>query len=336
MNICYKEVHANITGNIEAFLLSEHLEEVFPKGKFRFIRVKHHKTGLKTGVLHHYPTSFEDLTEKLDRLEAITGCKIVLVKTKNPSLTVLKFYEKDLPRLIEWSEANFEANKDPLNPVLGVNLDGKLVKINFEDVKSHNLLVAGLPGTGKTMLLKLILKQLLSNTELNKVYVFDFKGYEFNAIQAINDVNQAILTLKQLNKLINGKQYKGRTRHFVIIDEFAELSTNKNALPLVLRLLRMGRAYKIHCILCTQRPDNQVLPGSLKALIPATIAFQVRNNVNSVILLDHTGASKLGEIRGRAIYQAGYRETLIQVPLVCVTNNKVNNEPNGGVLIEPQ
>lgn len=74
MNICYKEVHANITGNIEAFLLSEHLEE----GKFRFIRVKHHKTGLKTGVLHHYPTSFEDLTEKLDRLEAITGCKIVL------------------------------------------------------------------------------------------------------------------------------------------------------------------------------------------------------------------------------------------------------------------
>jgi Cdc6-like AAA superfamily ATPase len=50
--------------------------------------------------------------------------------------------------------------------------NGKLVKINFEDVKSHNLLVAGLPGTGKTMLLKLILKQLLSNTELNTLNGF--------------------------------------------------------------------------------------------------------------------------------------------------------------------
>jgi len=35
-------------------------------------------------------------------------------------------------------------------------LDGKLVKINFEDVKSHNLLVAGLPGTGKTSIITLI------------------------------------------------------------------------------------------------------------------------------------------------------------------------------------
>jgi len=73
VNICYKEVHANITGNIEAFLLSEHLEE----GKFRFIRVKHHKTGLKTGVLHHYPTSSTEIRNR--KTQQILN---TLVKTK--------------------------------------------------------------------------------------------------------------------------------------------------------------------------------------------------------------------------------------------------------------
>jgi hypothetical protein len=69
------------------------MRSFFTQGKFRFIGVKHHKTG----VLHHYPTSFEDLTEKIRPFRSHN--------------TVLKFYEKDLPRLIEWSEANFEANK---------------------------------------------------------------------------------------------------------------------------------------------------------------------------------------------------------------------------------
>lgn len=81
----------------------------------------------------------------------------------------------------------------------------------------------------------------------------------------------------------------------------------------VSRILRLARATGIHFIIATQRPDKDALPGQLKGNIPITIAFRVRNQVNSEILLDTDSAYKLDSTPGRAILKIGAGEKEIQV-----------------------
>ena len=51
-------------------------------------------------------------------------------------------------------------------------------------------------------------------------------------------------------------------------------------------------------------------------MIPATVAFRVRNHLNSQILLEHGEAGDLPAIPGRGIVQTGLWEKTIQVPYV--------------------
>jgi hypothetical protein len=59
------------------------------------------------------------------------------------------------------------------------------------------------------------------------------------------------------------------------------------------RIAQIGRAAGVHLILATQRPSRQVVSGLLKANIPARIALQVANRVESGVLLDQGGAQYL-------------------------------------------
>jgi DNA segregation ATPase FtsK/SpoIIIE, S-DNA-T family len=86
----------------------------------------------------------------------------------------------------------------------------------------------------------------------------------------------------------------------------------------VSRLLRLARAVGIHVILATQRPDAKVLPGQSKQNIPSTVAFKVRNKINSQILLDSDSAAVdiPPGVAGRCIFQIGHIETEVQVPFL--------------------
>lgn len=91
------------------------------------------------------------------------------------------------------------------------------------------------------------------------------------------------------------------------------------------RLLRLARALGIHLILATQRPDAKVLPGQSKQNIPATVAFRVRNKVNSQILLDSDSAANLPPgTPGRAIIQMGNIETEVQVPFLSTKEARMH------------
>ena len=64
----------------------------------------------------------------------------------------------------------------------------------------------------------------------------------------------------------------------------------------------MGRAVGIHLVVCTQRPDAEAAPGQLKANLAGTVAFRVRAQVNSLILLENDRAALLPHRPGRAIW----------------------------------
>lgn len=113
----------------------------------------------------------------------------------------------------------------------------------------------------------------------------------------------------------------------VVLDEVAELrpmdttdkearSDRQGALALVGRVTRLGRAAGVHALVCTQRPDSDTVPGSLKAQLASTVAFFCRDDVASRILLDSSAASDLPPLPGRAVYQHGAEATQLQVPYI--------------------
>lgn len=80
-----------------------------------------------------------------------------------------------------------------------------------------------------------------------------------------------------------------------IIDELADLmmvSSSDIETPIA-RIAQMARAVGIHLILATQRPSREVITGLIKANFPTRISFKVSSRVNSMIILDDTGAETL-------------------------------------------
>ncbi len=127
-------------------------------------------------------------------------------------------------------------------------------------------------------------------------------------------VNRMDLLLKNKTPKIQEYKEKNLPYRVLIIDELSQLSPElasdeavkkmrKTAHQILTDIICLSAALGIHVILSTQRPDKSVLPGQLKANMPAAISFAVKNGINSRIILDNDKAAELPPIVGRAIWQ---------------------------------
>jgi S-DNA-T family DNA segregation ATPase FtsK/SpoIIIE len=222
-----------------------------------------------------------------------------------------------------------------------------------------HLLVGGLTGGGKSAFLRQLLVGLvlrLSPEDLRLV-VLDLKGMEFGLLERLphlmapvaRDLDAALHVLSLANEELDRRQELlagagvetlggwnlarpavALPYVLVVVDECAELSAaevadrderarRQQALGHLSRLCRLGRASGVHVIVSTQRPDADAVPGQVKANIPATVAFRVRNATNSRILLGEGGesAAALPPWPGRGVWQWD-TETQFQAPWLSV------------------
>lgn len=202
-----------------------------------------------------------------------------------------------------------------LTLLVGMSRNG-LITLTLNDESPH-LLIAGMTGSGKSMLLRaMIVNLILSGHKNIKIHLSDLKnGVEFGIYEMSSsittftrDIEDTLKLLQSLDTemmnrfnlfresgVVNIDEYNQNheplPKHILFIDEFANIvEEDRDCLYYLKRLLRMARACGVHIIICTQRPDAQTVPGSIKNNVAAVIALKCNEPINSRIILNNDKA----------------------------------------------
>ena len=238
--------------------------------------------------------------------------------------------ESDFPALLRWTDEYLSLDNFVL--VLGESLTGS-VTVNLAHIP--HILLGGSTGSGKSVLLKLLLMQSLHKGA--EVYIADFKGgVDFPKVWHTKchmcfTENDLLYTLNQLVAVLESRKRQlaetgcpnldaynkatgeGLPRLIFACDEMAEVldrtgksKEDKERLGQIENKLstiaRLGRAFGLHLILSTQRPDAAILPGQIKNNLDFRVCGKA-DNVLSQIILDNTSAADQipKDTRGRFI-----------------------------------
>lgn len=195
----------------------------------------------------------------------------------------------------------------------------------YDDLLSQkHLLIAGATGSGKSVLLNGIIYQALysfpGEKKGNKKFIFiDQKGMELieyrdlpHTLRYATRTEETIAALEYAVEIIerrNEISAANRTKVFsggdvyVIIDEFADVMTTcgKRATPLIQRIAQIGRAARVHIILCTQTPKADIIPTKISCNFDTRIGLGVATAQQSRLILGCAGCENLPEY-GEGLY----------------------------------
>ena len=236
----------------------------------------------------------------------------------------------DLPEVLKWKDSYLSPKSFVL--VLGESYTGP-VTVNLAHIP--HILLGGSTGSGKSVLLKLLLMQALRKGA--EVYIADFKGgVDFPKVwhekcRMCFTEEDLRYTLDQLAAVLEYRKnafkalgcpnidaYNETTeqplpRLIFACDEVAEMlgktgadNERKKLLAQIENKLstiaRQGRAFGIHLILATQRPDATIIPSQIRNNMDFRVCGRA-DSVLSQIILDNTSAAEQipKDARGRFI-----------------------------------
>ena len=240
----------------------------------------------------------------------------------------------DLPDVINWNPKFL--SKESFILILGESFIGP---VSVDLVKIPHILLGGSTGSGKSVLLKLILMQAILKGA--KVCIADFKdGVDFPSVwhehcrmcfeeeatlELLTELTEELKRRKKLFTAVgqsNIDRYNAATgeqlqRYIFACDEIAELldktGLTKEQKEIVSKIesklsmiARQGRAFGIHMVLATQRPDANILSGQIKNNVNCRICGRA-DTVLSQIILDNTSAAEQipKDARGRFLLHDG-------------------------------
>ena len=265
-------------------------------------------------------SKIEAYTKDIEQTVGISGVRVL---APIPSSGLVGF---EVPN----KERTFVHNKHKSNNlIIGVDVLGAPMELVIEEMP--HLLVAGSAGSGKSVFLGEVVKQLKNKYSIT---IYDPKGVDFEG--AMNDAKQIA---QDLNKMVDLMKYRysemkklkvkkwsetGKKSTVIVIDEYNDLfmSTEKiivgsktvtkvyakgvrtedvdifdtvgSVIDKNIKMLaQKARAAGIHIILATQRPSVKVLDGDIKANFPTRISFRLPTKTDSKVVLDQEGAETL-------------------------------------------
>lgn len=262
--------------------------------------------------------------KKRSDIETALNVRIVSIESgKDFQHVIIKAVtaNKEFPQILMW-ENKYLSEKESIL-LLG---ESQLDKVMTDLKVTPHILIGGSSGSGKSVLLKLLLMQCVEKGF--EIYIADFKGgVDFYGIwkrkcniitqqeKLINCLEYIVEELNSRKQLFidcecaNIEQYNKLTDynfHRIVFacDEIAEL-LDKTGLDkeskvqiakiesLLSTIARQGRAFGIHLILATQRPDADILKGQIKNNVDFRICGRADKVLSQIILDNPDGAEKI-------------------------------------------
>ncbi len=271
-------------------------------------------------------------------LETVLDCDIDEIKTAEETKQIIILHTvpagQGIKSKLDWDDS-FIQEKD-FDVCIGQGLLNYAV-INLND--NAHALIAGVTGSGKSVILRVMLWQSIKKGA--RIYMIDFKGgVEFGLDyerfgEVVTERQQALELLKELTKEMrlrlklfrecNVKKLSEYNevhpdnplcRIILVCDEIAEM-LDKTGLAKqdqtifneiekeISSLARLSRAAGINMLLATQRPDAKVIPGQIKNNLAIRISGRMVDEQASKMVLGNTKASQIPDIKGRFMYTVG-------------------------------
>ena len=275
--------------------------------------------------------------DKQAAIETVLDVTIVNMKYGSGKSRVLLYTvpaRTDLPDVIEWSDKYLSPQSFILT--LGESFIGP---VTVDLVKVPHILLGGSTGSGKSVLLKLLLMQALKKDAI--VCIADFKGgvdfppvwhekcrMRFEEQSTLELLTELVDELQRRKQLLaasgqpNIDRYNETTgenlkRYVFACDEIAEMldktGLTKDQKEIVGKIesklsmiARLGRAFGIHLILATQRPDANILSGQIKNNVNSRICGRADTTLSQIILDSTAAAEQIPkDARGRFLLHDG-------------------------------
>ena len=209
----------------------------------------------------------------------------------------------------DYRSYNFNYKGREIKIPIGVSLkDFSTVYWNPTSSNEHNLLLSGATGSGKSVALSVIMEYLINRDDV-ELYIQDVKYVDLTSYENCpqtkiynEGTNYALETIKGLTSQMNerysylkSKGYKNLNECkekdkpkyiFYIVEELAsfDIKENKEYFNELSELMAKGRAAGIICILVTQTPYAEILPGKIKSNINTIIGLKTRTKEASKII----------------------------------------------------
>lgn len=220
---------------------------------------------------------------------------------------------------------------------IGNTPDGVPVAVDIAQI--GQLLVGGCTGQGKSMFLHSLICSLAAIHSPDEVrfVLMDPKGVEFGAYAklphlyspVVNKPEQCMTILRYVEAEVErrlamfGKKdvrdiSDFRKHLIVVVDEFSDyiLELDDTFVSTLSRIAAIGGSVGVYLVLSTSRIDAKNVTDELKANILSRLAFRVCRKVDSLTLLNESGAEDL-LVRGDALFKDGDSEAVrLQVPYI--------------------
>nr|WP_245533956.1 FtsK/SpoIIIE domain-containing protein [Effusibacillus pohliae] len=320
-----------------------------------FEDVKKKRQHIEDGLNHKsewFDLTLNDLRQLKLRQDILEQIKKLLAGQKHRKEIALEYdgtlrirvYNEPMPELVRFDEKTLN-NCRGWTVCIGEAREG----IVFHDFdKFPHMVVAGMTRYGKSVFLKNVVMTLIDRHPNDScLTLIDLKGgLAFNrfadarqVLTVAKDAEEAHEALRAIQTEMKARQAKflakgyedvkeagQKERHFVVVDEGAELASagenDKDIKKLkaeceriVSEIARIGGGLGYRLIFATQYPTADTLPRQVKQNCDARLCFRLPTQIASEVVLDEPGAEELPLIKGRAIYRTD-RKVIVQTPLI--------------------
>ncbi|WP_226085630.1 FtsK/SpoIIIE domain-containing protein [Mesobacillus sp. S13] len=230
---------------------------------------------------------------------------------------------------------------------------GGMILYDFE--KKAHIIVAGTTDFGKSNWVNCTINTLLHNQGENVSFtLIDLKGglefnryrnlkqvkaYATNVEEAVKALEAAVEEMDSMTEYLlengfsNVKDAGVKERHFIVIDEAADMADDKECQALLKDIARKGRASGLRLIYTTQYPTAETVSSQVKRNCIGRLCFVLDTATASQVVLDQPGAEKLPAVQGRALYKD---LGLIEVQTPYISNDAINKVIQPHINIRPR